>query len=75
MITIISQAKSKWVVSTEPEEDLPDTIATYLADPVVKSRTIKEPGGIMKYWNQAIKHRPRVAKMGLDFCSAPGKCN
>jgi hypothetical protein len=53
----------------------PDSIATYLADPVIKSSVIKEAGGIMKYWNRATEHRPRVAKMGLDFCSAPGERN
>ncbi|KAF8232945.1 hypothetical protein L208DRAFT_1559430 [Tricholoma matsutake] len=25
----------------------------------------------MKYWHQAIDQRPQLAKMGLDFCSAP----
>jgi hypothetical protein len=29
----------------------------------------------MKYWHQAIEQQPWLAKMGLDFCSAPGKCN
>jgi len=61
-----------------PEEDDaqdPDTIVAYLADPVIKPSVIKEAGGIMKYWDRAIKHRSRVAKMGLDFCSAPGKRN
>jgi hypothetical protein len=76
-LTVFSfQAKSKWVVATESEENQdPDTIATYLVDPVIWLSTIKEAGGIMKYWHQAIEQRPRLAKMGLDFCSAPGKCN
>ncbi|KAF8220806.1 hypothetical protein L208DRAFT_1186857, partial [Tricholoma matsutake] len=54
-LTVFSfQAKSKWVVATEPEENQdPDTIATYLADPVICLSTIKEAGGIMKYWHQA----------------------
>jgi hypothetical protein len=64
------------VVATEPDDAQdPDTITTYLADPVVKPSVIKEAGGIMKYWDQAAKHRPQVAKMGLDFCSAPGERN
>ena len=76
-LTVFSfQAKSKWVVATEPEENQdPDTIATYLVDPVIRLSTIKEAGGIMKYWHQAIEQRPWLAKMGLDFCLAPGKCN
>jgi hypothetical protein len=76
LTVFVFQAKSKWVVATEPEENQdPDTIATYLADPVIRLSTIKEAGGIMKYWHQAIEQRPWLAKMGLDFCSAPGKCN
>lgn len=73
---ICSQAKSKWVVPTESQADSnqnTDTILTYLADPVIKSSAIKEAGGYMKYWNRATEHRPRVGKMGLDFCSAPGQ--
>ncbi|KAF8235177.1 hypothetical protein L208DRAFT_1392897 [Tricholoma matsutake] len=49
----------------------PNTIASYLADPVIRLSTIKEAGGIMKYWHQDIDQRPRLAKMRLDFCSAP----
>ncbi|KAF8228811.1 hypothetical protein L208DRAFT_1403052, partial [Tricholoma matsutake] len=49
----------------------PNTIATYLADPVIQLSTIKEARGVMKYWHQAIEQQPRLAKMGLDFCSAP----
>ena len=71
-----SQAKSKWVVPSSTESDNnqnTDTILTYLADPVIKSSAIKEAGGYMKYWNRATEHRPRVGKMGLDFCLAPGQ--
>ena len=68
------QAKSKWVVPTEPDNNQnTDTILTYLADLVIKSSAVKEAGGYMKYWNQATEHQPHVGKMGLDFCSAPGQ--
>jgi hypothetical protein len=61
-------------VSTEPDNSSdPDTIATYLADPIIKSSAVKEAGGVMKYWNRAKEHRRCISKMGLDFCSAPGK--
>jgi hypothetical protein len=61
-------------VATEPDNSPdPDTIATYLADPIIKSSAVKEAGGVMKYWNQAKENRPCISKMGLDFCSAPGK--
>jgi hypothetical protein len=51
------QAKSKWVVPTESDNNQnTDTILTYLADPVIKSTAVKEAGGYMKYWNQATEH-------------------
>lgn len=49
-----------------------DDIATYLAEPPVPSSNIKDAGGYMPYWHMASKNRPCVAKMGSDFCSAPG---
>ena len=65
--------KSKWVRTQDPDDSQdPDTISTYLTDPVIKSSAVKEAGGVMKYWEQATQHRPRVSKMGQDFCSAPG---
>jgi len=73
---ILFQPKSKWVVSEEPDDsEDPDKISTYLADPIIKPSAIKEAGGIINYWDRAKQHRPRVSKMGLDFCSAPGECN
>ena len=43
LTVFVFQAKSKWVVATEPEENQdPDTIATYLADPVMRLSTLKE---------------------------------
>src|ERR1700748_779458 len=65
--------KSKWVRTQDSEDSQdPDTISTYLTDPVIKSSAVKEAGGVVKDWDQATQHHPRVAKMGLDFCSAPG---
>ena len=61
-------------MATEPDNSSdPNTIATYLADPIIKSSAVKEAGGVMKYWNLAKEHRTCISKMGLDFCSAPGK--
>ena len=61
-------------MATEPDNSSnPDTITTYLADPIIKPSVVKEAGGVMKYWNQAKEHRPCISKMSLDFCSAPGK--
>ncbi|KAJ3500635.1 hypothetical protein NLJ89_g9707 [Agrocybe chaxingu] len=49
----------------------PDHISTYLRDPLLPMATIKEAGGYVHYWHQASKGRPRLARMGSDFCSAP----
>ena len=70
---LLFEMKSKWVRTQDPEDSQdPNTISTYLTDPVIKSSAVKEAGGVMKYWDRATQHRPQVAKMGLDFCSAPG---
>jgi hypothetical protein len=50
-----------------------DHITSYLTDPVLHSDIIKDAGGYMMYWHQASLHRPRLGKMGSDFCSAPGE--
>jgi hypothetical protein len=55
----------------EPEHD-PDTFEAYLADPRLPAAHIKEAGGVLKYWEQARASRPRLARMALDFLSAPG---
>ena len=61
-------------MAIEPENSPdPDTITTYLADPIIKSSAVNEAGGVMKYWNRAKEHHRHISKMGLDFCSAPGK--
>jgi hypothetical protein len=65
--------KSKWVRTQDLDDSQdPDTISTYLTDPVIKSSAVKEAGGVMKYWEQATQHRFWVSKMGQDFCSALG---
>jgi hypothetical protein len=65
--------KSKWVSTQDLDNSQdPNAISTYLTGLVIKSSTIKEAGGVMKYWDRATQHCPRVSKMGLDFCSALG---
>lgn len=76
MIYLPQQRRSKWLPSIELEESQPrslDDINTYLDDPVVSRDSVREAGGLIKYWHQAATLRPRVSKMGSDFCSAPGK--
>jgi hypothetical protein len=54
--------KSKWVTTQDFDDSQdPYAISTYLTDPVIKSSAIKEAGGVMKYWDRATQHRPRVS--------------
>lgn len=50
-----------------------DDINTYLDEPPILEIVLCGMGGPMQYWYQAAVTRPRLAKMGSDFCSAPGK--
>jgi hypothetical protein len=49
-----------------------DTIETYLAEPPIPKEVIKSSGGGLKYWESMISSRPKLAKMAIDFLSAPG---
>jgi hypothetical protein len=49
-----------------------DSIEWYLADPPIPTSVITETGGYIKYWAQAFSTHPLLAKMGSDYCSAPG---
>lgn len=50
----------------------PDSIEAYLSSPCVATSDIEEAGGVLSYWEKALKTRPRLARMALDFLSAPG---
>jgi hypothetical protein len=51
------QAKSKWVVPTESDNNQnTDTILTYLADPVIKSAAVKEAGGYKIGFVHSLQH-------------------
>ena len=44
--------RPKWVRMQDLDDSQdPDTISTYLTDPVIKSSAVKEAGGVMKYWD------------------------
>lgn len=60
---------SRFKVSSKYPED---HIQTYLQDDPIFSTLIEEAGGYMKYWFTASKNQPLLAKMGQDFCFAPG---
>lgn len=52
------------------EESL-DSIQTYLDDPPLPPSAIS--AGVIQYWYFVENTCPSLARMGLDFCSAPGK--
>lgn len=49
-----------------------DSIQRYLADPIVQSDAIHDAGGYMAYWEKASVWQPQLARMAIDFLSAPG---
>ncbi|KAF5345972.1 hypothetical protein D9756_010932 [Leucocoprinus leucothites] len=49
-----------------------DDIRTYLKEPVIQSSTVIDSGGYMKWWNTTATSRPNLARMGMNYCSAPG---
>ena len=50
-----------------------DDINKYLKEPLVATATIKEAGGYMQFWHQALSTRPHLVRMASDYCSAPGE--
>jgi hypothetical protein len=44
----------------------------YLQEPTISSQAVENAGGYMAYWHAALQSRPLVAKMAMDFVSAPG---
>jgi hypothetical protein len=49
-----------------------DHIETYLNEPTPTKESITAAGGYLNYWTAALKTRPTVAQMALDYISAPG---
>ncbi|KAF5345112.1 hypothetical protein D9756_011467 [Leucocoprinus leucothites] len=48
-----------------------DHILTYLDEPAIPSTDIQAAGGYMKWWYTSSSARKSVAKMAMDYCSAP----
>lgn len=72
----LSLYQQSWYAPQASPEKFPlDHIKTYLKEKPISSQAVKEAGGYIKYWHQALATHPQVAKMGLDFCSAPGRVN
>ncbi|KAF5348283.1 hypothetical protein D9756_010486 [Leucocoprinus leucothites] len=49
-----------------------DDIHTYLKEPVIQSSTVIDLGGYMKWWKTTATSCPNLARMGMNYCSAPG---
>ena len=72
------QARGRWAssfqrASTSTSANNPDSIEAYLSAPIMSSEDLKVSGGPLVYWEQARRTRPRLARMALDFLSAPGR--
>ena len=52
-----------------------DHIESYLSEGLVPTEAIENSGGYLKYWNNLLQSRPSIARMALDFISAPGNCS
>ncbi|EUC53992.1 hypothetical protein RSOL_025900, partial [Rhizoctonia solani AG-3 Rhs1AP] len=61
--------------SAAPVQPDTDSIYSYLETPVVPSDVIRQYGGVIPYWNAQLDSRPRLARMALDYLTAPGKSN
>lgn len=45
----------------------------YLAEPKISDTELFQAKGPLLYWEAALQTRPRLARMALDFLSAPGQ--
>ena len=45
----------------------------YLAEPRISDTELTHAGRPLLYWEAALPTRPRLARMALDFLSAPGE--
>ncbi|GBE89936.1 Putative AC transposase OS=Zea mays PE=2 SV=2 [Sparassis crispa] len=67
--------RGKWASSFRNEPSTSthpiDSIDAYLESPLVSRDDVKQAGGVLAYWAQASKTRPRLARMALDFLTAP----
>lgn len=69
------QKRSKWALPEDDDDERPsvvlDSIETYLDSPPIKKSEVKAAGGVLKYWENCRATRPRLARMALDYLSAP----
>jgi predicted cation transporter len=65
---------SKWWVTPTMAVPIlgPDTIHAYLAELPISPHQLLMFGGLIGYWFQQEDLTPSLARMGSDYCSAPG---
>lgn len=42
-------------------------------EPLVSTHEISGTGGVLQYWEKLMATRPHLARMALDFLTAPGE--
>ena len=65
-------ARAASTSSSQPQYD-PNTREGYLAEPRISDTELTHAGRPLLYWEAALLTRPRLARMALDFLSAPGE--
>jgi len=73
----MQQKRSKWAVLDDDSDNeqpsaVPDSIEAYLDSPPTGKSEVTAAGGALKYWESLRTTRPRLARMAMDFLSAPG---
>ena len=73
----MQRKRSKRAVQDDDSEDehstvVTDSIENYLDSPPIPKSEVKAAGGVLKYWENSRTTRPKLARMALDFLSAPG---
>ena len=73
----MQQKRSKWAVLDNDSDNewpsvVPNSIEAYLDSQTIAKSEVTAAGGALKYWESLRTTRPRLARMALDFLSAPG---
>lgn len=73
-ITNLIEQTSKWAApdNAKKKKHPYDHIESFLSELVITREAIDTSGGYLAYWEAALVSRPMVARMALDYISAPG---
>ncbi|KAG9119856.1 hypothetical protein FRC07_004908 [Ceratobasidium sp. 392] len=64
-----SKPRNRWLAVTHDEEDLDsDSIDSYMHS---KTIDLRPYGGLLPYWEAMLTSKPRLARMALNYLSAP----